>query len=113
MNGHLPVVRLLIDAKAKIDAVNNNKCEFFVFNNIESNENLGIFVLTDTQRFIGPRVRATRKLFTGLLKWDIMCLFDFFIVRDILIWNNLQYLYYVSKNGASIHVENKHGYVLL
>ena len=36
-NGHLPVVRLLIDAKAKLDAV-NNKCEFFAFYNIETNE---------------------------------------------------------------------------
>ena len=36
--GHLPVVRLLIDAKANIDAVNQDKCEFFAFDNIESNE---------------------------------------------------------------------------
>ena len=29
---------------------------------------------------------ATQKLFTGLLKWDIMCLFDYFFnIRDILI----------------------------
>ena len=28
-HGHLPVVRLLIDAKAKLDAVDNGKCELF------------------------------------------------------------------------------------
>ena len=36
--GHLPVVRLLIDAKAKLDAVDNSKCEVFAFNDIETNE---------------------------------------------------------------------------
>ena len=46
MNGHLPVVRLLIDAKAKLDAVDYYKCEFFAFNNIESNE---IFVFVCKQ----------------------------------------------------------------
>ena len=35
-------------------------------------------MLTETQRFITPRVMATRKLFTVLLKFDILCLFDFF-----------------------------------
>ena len=29
---------MLIDAKAKLDAVNDFKCEFFAFYNIESNE---------------------------------------------------------------------------
>ena len=29
---------MLIDAKAKLDAVDNEKCEFFAFNNIECNE---------------------------------------------------------------------------
>ena len=42
--GHLPVVRLLIDAKAKLDAVDDFKCEFSAFDNIKSNGNLCIFV---------------------------------------------------------------------
>ena len=37
-DGHLPVVRMLIDAKAKIDAVDTYKCEFSPSNNNETNE---------------------------------------------------------------------------
>ena len=48
MNGHLPVVRMLIDAKAKVDAMKNYKCEFLPLNNIESNE---IFVCFCVNRY--------------------------------------------------------------
>ena len=76
--------------------------EFLAFYNIESNANLCIFVPADKERFIWPRVRATPKLFTGLLKWDIMCQFDFFIVRDVLWFETFYNIFIIFLRVAPI-----------
>ena len=83
----MSVVRMLIDAKAKIDAVDNFKCEFFAFNNMESNE---IFEFLCVNRNTAVHYAACfghAKVVHWLAKvrYYVSAVTIFCIVRDIVI----------------------------
>ena len=82
--GHLSVVRMLIDAKAKIDAVNDYKCEFFAFNDIDIMKSLFLCVNSVTSVYWAA-CEGNAKVVHWLAKVRYyVSVRDFFIVRDIL-----------------------------
>ena len=84
MNGHLPVVRLLIDAKAKLDAVDDSKYQFSCFKTLNLMKSL-YFCVNRFTAVYWAAYNGHAKVVHWLAKVRYYVSVRLFHVRDILI----------------------------